>query len=438
MASTGIRRLRELDLGQASFAGAFCLLLVLRGGQGAFERAGVEWTGLLGDIVVLFCALAAPMIGGKCRWTIAGRLFVVYVLCVGLMAIPSAAVSSGMAGLGLRSMVMGPLCAFVLERAQLEAGFRKLVGFIALLVVSANCVVGLAQTLRGYSAEMMDHIASQGSTYLVEGEFRLVGLQSSGQDFSLIVGASAAWAIWFVSTCVDRTRLAWVIAIVFLPLTVLSTILAFQRSALIGLGFATAFLLIAALVKGVRGWTVSRGTGAALGRWSALSLAVCILSVSFLASDKWSHALARVQTLFSLGSDNSWSIRSGETIPVALRLVAENPLGYGTGASGSVAARFPSSPLFGYTYGGLWADNGYLFVALQLGLAGLLIWLIFLLSWVSVGALVLGGEADVEHFPFGISAVVLFLLGAMVSGSFWGLGGTVSIPLMLAVSRAGR
>ncbi|MFX1821906.1 hypothetical protein PV768_19170 [Pseudarthrobacter sp. CC4] len=351
----------------------------------------------------------------------AAWMFLTWVL---VASVPAVLSMGDQAVYGLRAMVWGLAIAMLLQTTALTSRAKGTIRRVVLAVLLANMLVALWQAVFGLSAIELHELAESGASYQVDSQTRLLGLQATGQELSMLAGSAFMWAC---ATMVTRGfRVAgpsvWMLGLS----SAVVTLVVLQRSALVGALFALAVLIFT--LGSVR---VASRRGSIARRFTAV-IAVSMLSVvalAALAPERVDLALARFQTLFGLSSDYSFNVRQDTTLPVALKLIGEGPLGYGLGASGPVAAKFaPQGPLADYPLGGIAADNGYLFVALQIGLPGLALFLLLLLTWAIYGSFLLVPPQERAS----TRVVVCFLAAIMLSGSFWGLTGSMAIVAFLA------
>ncbi|WP_307424199.1 O-antigen ligase family protein [Pseudarthrobacter defluvii] len=325
---------------------------------------------------------------------------------------------------GLRAMIWGLVIAMLMQTMPLRAQEKRHIRFAVLGVLTVNMVVALWQAVFGLSAVELRDLVESGASYQVDSQTRLLGLQATGQELSMLAGSAFVWAC--ATTITKGFRAAgpavWILGFT----SAVVTLVVLQRSALIG-----ALVALALLAFSVSSWRFSGRRGRVARRFIIVA-GISMLSVVALAAyapDRVDLALARFQTLFGLSSDYSFNVRQDTTLPVALRLIGEGPLGYGLGASGPVAAKFlPHGPLADYPLGGIAADNGYLFVGLQIGLPGLAAFILLLLTWAIYGSFLLVPDQRRSSSR----AVICFLAAIMLSGSFWGLTGAMAVIAMLA------
>ncbi|MFP3461282.1 hypothetical protein R5O87_10570 [Arthrobacter globiformis] len=341
-----------------------------------------------------------------------------------VIAVPSISVLGQQGLFGLRALVWGLVIAMILQAKLFDAIVARRLRTLVLVVLLSNMMVALVQAVVGLNAVEMQALVEAGASYQVESQTRLLGLQATGQELSMLAGSGFVWACAVVvSRGFRRTgALVWTLGI----LSAVVTLVVLQRSALVG-----AFAAMAVVIFSM-GSATFRGRRGASARRFGVVVGAALVSISVLAvvaPDRVDLALSRFATLFGLSTDYSFSVRQDTTLPVALRLIGEQPLGYGLGASGPVAARYaPAGPLADFPLGGIAADNGYLYMALQVGIPGLILFGIFLLSWAICGSFVELAPRD----RLAPRAVVTYLGAIMISGSFWGLTGSMAVVVILA------
>lgn len=352
-----------------------------------------------------------------------------FLLWIFIVSVPSLVSMGPQAVYGLRAMVWGLVIAMVLQTTPLTFRERGTIRSVVLTVLLANMAVALWQAVFGLSAVDLRELAEAGASYQVDSQTRLLGLQATGQELSMLAGSAFVWACatMVVKGFREAGPLVWILGLS----SAVVTLVVLQRSALVGALFALAVLVFS--LGSVR---TSGKRERAAHRFAAV-VGISMLSVvalAALAPERVDLALQRFQTLFGLSSDYSFNVRQDTTLPVALRLMGEGPLGYGLGASGPVAAKFaPDGPLAAYPLGGIAADNGYIFVALQLGIPGLALFLLLLFTWAKYGTFL---RVPLQQQP-SPRAVVCFLSAIMLSGSFWGLTGAMAVVAVLASSGSG-
>lgn len=419
-------RERESSL-ELTFSAITALLLVVCGtgpGLNRYFPAIKPVMNFIPDICVILLVLLATFMPRRAvRYTNAGRVAWLFILLCVLVAIPSIATLAGQGVYGLRSMLWGLVIALLLQTAPLPMQSRDRIRRVLIGVLVTNMLVALVQAVVGLNAVELQSLVEAGSSFQVGTQTRLLGLQATGQELSMLAGGAFVWVCAVIVLRGFRQVGLWMLVLGITSAVV--TLVVLQRSALIG-----ALAAIAILILGIGTRAVDSG-GRAVRRIASIAggSIFAVVGLALVAPDRVDLALVRFQSLFGLSTDYSFTVRQDVTLPVALRLIGEQPLGYGLGASGPVASSFaPAGPLAAYPLGGLAADNGYLFVALQVGLPGLAVFVLLLALWAWDGGFVRLEPPD--RMP--PRAVVCFLAAIMLSGSFWGLTGSMAVMAVLA------
>lgn len=325
---------------------------------------------------------------------------------------------------GIRAVVFGLLASFMLQRSYLPFSALSFLKNVVLLVILLNCLVALRQAIFGLSGTELDTLVNAGSSYQVGETTRLLGMMSTGQDLSVLTGAGVVWTLVAISR--QGFRNAGILTILVALSSSIATFLILQRSAILGIACGVVVVTLPLARNAVlNGGKLKKSSFLILGT----ILVGGIIAFGIFIPDRMSIAVDRFQSLFGLGNDYSFNQRQETTLPVSLDLVRSNPFGYGIGASGPVGSQqAPVGPLANFDLGGLIADNGYIFMALQLGLLGAFVFLAMLVQWIRYGSFFVRTGS---HFLAG-SGVVGFLCGIMLSGTFWALTSPILIVLVLA------
>ena len=275
------------------------------------------------------------------------------------------------------------------------------ISFAILIVTVATVAVGLRQALIGLNGSELAATLASGSTFQVGDQVRLMGTFLTNQDFGCFAAAMCP-ALVVVALRVPKARL---LVIPLLALLLATNFLSLTRTSILAAGAGT---LIAVVLWG-RGEPILRLLAVMCGGGFALASLLPLLSS--LNVTRVDRAIARVQTLFSLATDRSFQARSESTIPIALRYFADSPWGLGAGAAGPVSQAHPSlAPV-----GPLIADNGYLAIALQLGIVGLGVWVAMLVT-LFVSLIRVRRTASLAS-----AAAVISLMLAMLTAGYWSL-----------------
>ncbi|WP_146069586.1 O-antigen ligase [Arthrobacter sp. B0490] len=408
---------------EVAIALCLCVAIIFYGSTGVLSRqVGVLATisGLLPDALLVLAAVVSLTRGGRVNRPISPAMIWlwVFVACAFLSWALTLWHHVQYSTYGLRALTVALGAAVVIQSAMLSERSESVVRRVLLAIVLLNMAVALRQSITGLNAQELASVLGAGSSFQVGTQTRLIGLMSTGQDLSILAGASAVWA-WARIASLGIRRAGPLLLLVGISASA-TTFLVLQRSALVGVATAVVFLVFHQLRLGRAKEGRWHGT-ALLGLIGLLSSA--LLVIASVAPERIDVAVDRLGSLFGLQKDYSLSVRQQVTIPVSLELAAASPLGYGVGASGPVADSFPGiSPLSDYPLGGVAADNGYIFIFLQLGIFGTIAFVLMLASWLKWGGL----YREVKAGAAG-SAVIAFLCGIMLTGTFWAL----SAPMVL-------
>ncbi|HYV15659.1 MAG TPA: O-antigen ligase family protein [Conexibacter sp.] len=269
-----------------------------------------------------------------------------------------------------------------------------------------NVVLAGRQWLFGFTGSELSWIQSTRSTYLVGDQIRLLGATRSNQDFAFLV------AIAFPAVCacaMARGRsVRWRTGFTLLALATLAVLFgSLVRSGLVaGALGALAAALALARDPSARSRIVASGV--------ALALVVTVLgSVGaglFLDAHKAQTLQTRVASIFTPGQDYAFQQRQTQVWPHALHEIGAHPLGAGAGSAGPLSQARDDAPL-----GPLVPDDGYLLMAVQYGIPGLVVFVLALL--------LLAAELwrRAQHGAVAAAAAfgaVVALCVAMVTGNF--------------------
>jgi O-antigen ligase len=227
-----------------------------------------------------------------------------------------------------------------------------------------NVALAAKQWLIGFSGAELDWILSTRSTYLVGDQIRLLGATRSNQDFAFLV------AIAFPAVCacaLARERSTrWRLGFGLLALATLAVLFgSLVRSGLVA-GVAGALIVAVVMARDASArWRIV-ASGVAL---AALVWIVASAGLGFaLSEDQATTLQTRVASIFSPGQDYAFRQRQSIVWPRALQAIEQHPLGVGAGSAGPLSQARDDAPL-----GSLVPDNGYLLVAVQFGILGLLL-----------------------------------------------------------------
>jgi putative inorganic carbon (hco3(-)) transporter len=313
--------------------------------------------------------------------------------------------SLGYAVQGLRAVVFPILTIAVVASTKLKSRDRR---FIMLLLMAGwliNAYFAGRQWIVGFNQTELAWLRGLKSTFTVGNQVRLLGAQQSDQDFGYLaaIALPALTALFLAMRGWRRTSVG-IITVASLMLLFASLL----RSALVGGLLGTlALLLIVSPIDRRR--LLIGGLSVTVFLW----LAVTFAPSAIVPGNKLVALRERVSSIFTPGEQASVQARQAETWPQALTQISAHPLGGGVGSAGPISQAQTDAPL-----GALSPDNGYLLVAVQLGLVGALIfgWML----WRLLGALrpVSRQGSLIKAAAFGST---IALMVTMIAGSYWSL-----------------
>jgi len=310
---------------------------------------------------------------------------------------------------GLRQVVLPLVALLVVKEAELTPRDRQFLIWLLALGWAINVALATRQWFGDFTAAEVAWLESQRATYLVDDQIRLLGATQSNQDFGFLAAVAVpSVTVLFLAS----ERRAFRVALGVLLLLSLAVLFgSLLRTTLVG-GIVGAIL--AAVLVTVRQGRPERLVGF-VGLLVTLLLALTVvLPGRLLPEDKATTLSTRVVSIFSPGEDASFQARSAEVWPQTLEIISEHPVGGGPGASGPLSqARSSEAP-----FGPVVPDNGYLLIAVQFGLVGVLLfmgmfvtWLRDLFAWAGRGQLAAAAA---------VGSVVAALV-AMLAGGYWSL-----------------
>ncbi|MFE7631556.1 O-antigen ligase family protein [Kocuria sp. NPDC057446] len=345
----------------------------------------------------------------KLIFPVAGYLFI-----CGAVAFATILISPLLAARGFLALVFPVLVTLaivgVLRRhtGASEQRKRRLLTLTVVGVFVANIVVALRQAFIGFTGPELTLIDRSVSTHGIDGTIRSMGLLPTNQDFGFLVACLTPAALVAATQLPRRPRIA-VLIIGIIGVVALLTSL--TRTSLVA---ATVALLLGLFAWG-RGTTLGR-----VAKYTALTggLSAAVwwwLSAS--SSTRAQETRDRILTLTDLSQDRSFQDRSGDVYPRAIAAINENLLGAGAGSAGPVSQRYPSLA----PYGSLTTDNGYLMIAVQIGVIGALVFTFML--WATIRAL----TAHVDAYRAAAATAVLSLAVAFISAQYWSLSAPAAV-----------
>lgn len=343
--------------------------------------------------------------------TVPGLLFLALATLSMLFAVPS---SPEYALRGWVALVTAPLAVVgTLGVAQAVAKNRSsAVSAIWSTVIGLtvlNILLGFKQALLGLDAAETRSATEGESTYKVGEQIRLMGGFLSNQDMGLFLACLApAFLVLALGSRGRRQRWLCVLS----GLLYVVNFLSLTRTSLI----AGVLAGVVALFVWGAGDVVLRVMKNVLVVAGGVGLGALVLSSLNIA--RVNDAVARAATLFDLSEDGSFNSRQNSTLPIAWAKFLVNPLGSGVGSSGPVSQQFPGTAPFGYTN----ADNGYLNIAIQLGIQGFIVFVVLL-----VAVIALLGRRGAGVMANAASAAALALAIAMLTAGYWSLLAPMSL-----------
>jgi putative inorganic carbon (HCO3(-)) transporter len=390
-------------------AAAACFALLAMALSGMLDRyvpgAGVlNQAGVLALIVVAVARVPRSL---PRALTVPTALFVAVSTIAAVLALRG---GTSFAARGWIALICAPAAATavagVLDRACHSAPRREevrrwLLGALT-VIVAANIVVGFRQAVLGFDAREIAAAARAESTYLVGDQIRLMGTFSVNQEFGLL--ASCFSPALLIATLRARGSVrTWLLSLTVAMYAV--TFLSLTRTSLIA---SVGSGLVAVLVWSGRTWSTRVVRTVA---FVVVVVAASAIVLSVFRIERVNDALERAATLFSLESDKSFRARADENLPFAISVFSEHPFGLGAGAAGPVSQQYPAAaPL-----GTITTDNGYLMIAIQLGIVGLIAFV-----WMLTAALRCLARTQTT-ISTAAAAAILGLLLAMATAQYWSL-----------------
>lgn len=265
-----------------------------------------------------------------------------------------------------------------------------------------NVLVALRQAVLGMDAAEIAQARAGVSTFESGQWVRLMGTFATNQDFGLFAGCTAP-AVFALALTYRGRRRGWLF--VLAAALYLVVILSLTRTALIASIAAGAFALIVLS----RGGATTRVLRTLVIGSSIVFIGVSVLSQ--VSNPRVQDALLRASTLFDLSDDVSFNARKDATLPRALSAFQQNPLGSGAGSAGPVSQAYPNYAPFG----SMTTDNGYLMIGIQVGIIGVVAFVLMLLLTMR--------HLSISDSPFSKAgaASIVALLVAMISAQYWAL-----------------
>ncbi len=351
-------------------------------------------------------------------------VFVVLV-CVGVAnpALPSL----GYGISGARPLITPLVVLLAARHARLSHRDVQLI----LLAVAAgwgvNLLFAFRQSFVGFTAAENAFLRSGVSTFLVGDDARLLGAMRTNQDFG--VTTAIAFPLLLAFSLLSRGSRRWVQLLLWAATAATAYVMAASllRSTMVGGVLAASLVLVLASSSPLGRRRVGILVAVVVATIAAMGLASAGIDTS--GDGRTAAAVRRITTIFDLGGDKAFQARATTTWPIALDVLGSHPLGAGPGAAGPVSQQRTDAP-----FGTLTPDNGYLLVALQVGIPGLVLFVWF--AFGTVARLMRQGRCG-DPLVLGVGGSLFAVLVAMVTGGIWGLVGPVSV-LCLLIGLASR
>ncbi|RYH70877.1 MAG: hypothetical protein EON54_01210 [Alcaligenaceae bacterium] len=270
-----------------------------------------------------------------------------------------------------------------------------------------NVVLGFRQAIFGLSAEEEAAAVRANSAYLVGDQARLMGALPTNQDYGLLCALSAPLLLVL---CFRETGIRRYLALSGSVCCLILSWLTLLRGSFI------AAVVVCGLMAILPAAGVARRKLPAIAAYLVAVPAVLVMGYKYLPQSRVEAAVSRTSSLFDLSSDSSFVARDRYTLPIAINAFEQNIFGAGVGAAGPVSQSYPAVA----PYGALIPDNGYLSLAIQIGLIGTVSILIAI-----VYAAVVLVRSDGAWGCFGAALIVLLV--GFAFGGYWGLLGPISV-----------
>ncbi len=307
---------------------------------------------------------------------------------------------------GARPIVVPLLLLAAVGSGQLSRRDEWLVIAVGLLGWAFNIFFAGRQLLVGFTGVELDWIQSTHATYLVGEQIRLLGATRSNQDFAFLV------AIAFPAVCAGALargkRLSWRLGFGLLALATLGVLVgSLVRSGLVA-GVIGALGVVAVMARDRLARRRLLGAGLAL---AAVVWLVASFGLGLILADKQAETVSdRVVSVFEPGQDYAFQQRQTVVWPHVIDEINSHPLGAGAGSAGPLSQTREDAPL-----GSLVPDNGYLLMAVQFGIPGLLL---FVATLVLLGVELWRRASRGALVAAAAFGAVVALCVAMVTGNF--------------------
>jgi O-antigen ligase len=327
-----------------------------------------------------------------------------------LITVVSAATTVATYGLehaarGARAWLLIPVLYWLGRKLALD---RRTTNTAFLLVSFALAVVfayGWKQFLLGYTESELALLDSQKYSTFVGDVPRVASTLATNQDLAAVLTVAVP-ALFAFAVARQRRRSAWMCIVILTTLGAALTLVGMVRTATVAaLAGCTAVLAVSVQTR--------RGRVTA----SAVLIGLCGIALypTLAGHTESTRAVRdRVATFTSLGSDDALRARVDRIWPSVIESIREKPLGHGVATTGGPALEvLPRSQV-------VTPDNGYLTVAYELGVQGLIAMGAFFLALLTrlFSAIRSAGDRSASPLTVGALGAGVALVVAMLSGSF--------------------
>lgn len=406
-------RARRRGAGVRAWAVAVCLLLLAFAGMIARyvpAAEAVSQVGVLGLIVLGLFSFGGLRLPAQVNF--AAVIFLVLSTVLAMFSTQNGVEFALRGWIGLVAAVFAALATAgaivgARKRGTESASTRILIVALAIGIV-ANVLLSLRQAVFGMDGAEIAQAQAGASTFQSGEWIRLMGTFATNQDFGLLSGCVAP-AMFVLALTYRGSGRAWLFVLTIALYGVV--ILSLTRTALIASVAAATFGLLFL----ARGGATTRAVRAVVIGSSLIFIASAVLTQ--IPDPRVQDAVLRATTLFDLSDDVSFNARRNATLPRAIAAFQQSPFGSGAGSAGPVSQSFPMQAPFGP----MTTDNGYLMVAIQVGIIGVAAFVLMLLML----AVHLAGSSSI--LSKAASASIVALLVAMISAQYWALLAPISM-----------
>lgn len=299
-----------------------------------------------------------------------------------------------------------------------RAVFRRALTFLFGVALAINSSLTIKQAFLGLDSFESAQLARSVSTYASGDNVRLMGAFETGQDLGAFFAVAVPACLVLALKAERPMRSTWLWIYIA---AMLATFLSLTRTSLIAVVIVSAF----ALFVWSRGSVTTRSLRA-LVVLPGLALIVAATLANW-PDKRVQDSVARSLSLFDLGNDRSFSDRTVSTLPRALDALSNAPFGSGVGSAGPISQAMPQFAPFGI----LTTDNGYLMIAIQVGVVALAI-----LLTVMFGIIIRSIRTE-DRWTAASGAAMMGLLVAFVSAGYWSLTNSIVVLALIVGLGAG-